>query len=201
MEIIKVLKLQDYSSILAISFGWISILLVINENPNLSINFFLIAFLFDILDGYIARKSKKQTEWGRLLDTLGDLVIYIIYSTVLFTTYISPNFIVSVFVGINIIVFGILRLIRYTNAGALEINGKRFFLGINVVLICMLIIFLFILNDFINNQVFNIISSILIFLFAPLMISNIKTRKPGISFLIPTILILSILNVILTLWK
>jgi phosphatidylglycerophosphate synthase len=57
------------------------------------INFGLLAALFavrcatDILDGAVARKYKKTSELGGYLDTLGDLMLFIIFSYFMFDRY------------------------------------------------------------------------------------------------------------------
>ncbi|MCZ8517232.1 CDP-diacylglycerol--serine O-phosphatidyltransferase [Paenibacillus filicis] len=56
--------------------GIISIILVFNENPELAAIFVIVAMLLDGLDGRVARALNAQSEFGKELDSLSDVISF-----------------------------------------------------------------------------------------------------------------------------
>lgn len=78
-------NLANIVSITRIFVAYIAIgLLFINTTWAYILAFLLtaVAFAMDGLDGYIARKLNQSTEWGSVLDILGDRIVEVSYWTV-----------------------------------------------------------------------------------------------------------------------
>src|SRR3989304_2669146 len=103
-------------SMLGLGAGWLAVVLLLQNLPFLAIASSIIAFLLDCLDGYVARKTHKETEFGRQLDGFFDFFNYLVFSALLFWKYISPNSL-GVFVGFLILATGAFRLIRFNVEG------------------------------------------------------------------------------------
>ncbi|TBL69162.1 CDP-diacylglycerol--serine O-phosphatidyltransferase [Paenibacillus thalictri] len=56
--------------------GIISIILVFNKNPELAAIFVIVAMLLDGLDGRVARALNAQSEFGKELDSLSDVISF-----------------------------------------------------------------------------------------------------------------------------
>src|ERR1700730_9399252 len=56
--------------------GIIAIILVFNNNPPLAAMFVIIAMLLDGLDGRVARALNAQSEFGKELDSLSDVISF-----------------------------------------------------------------------------------------------------------------------------
>src|SRR3984893_14709455 len=56
--------------------GIIAIILVFNNNPPLAAMFVIIAMLMDGLDGRLARALNAQSEFGKELDSLSDVISF-----------------------------------------------------------------------------------------------------------------------------
>lgn len=176
MDILKKLHTPDYLSIIGLLFSWVSLVFIIGNEPNLGIMVMLGAFLFDLLDGFYARKFHLDTVQGRQLDSFVDIFIYLLFSSLFFYKYLTPNKLLGVLVGFIIIAFGILRLVRFNNEGILTTNGKSYYRGITVVHISLAVLisyFLSRLTRFWNPW----ISTLLLLIISPLMLSNIKSFK------------------------
>lgn len=98
--------LPDYISLTGLIIGWGSVLLLIQNKPNFAVIVAMIAFSADILDGYIARRLQVNPAKGRYIDSMCDLIIYIIFSATLYFLYLSPHSIIGALVSIGIVLLG-----------------------------------------------------------------------------------------------
>ncbi|MDC7126676.1 MAG: CDP-alcohol phosphatidyltransferase family protein [Spirochaetales bacterium] len=74
-----IIKLKSIPNIISISRIILSLLLLcLFKNPVMFVVIYLLAGLSDILDGFIARRYRLESDLGARLDSLGDLVFYII---------------------------------------------------------------------------------------------------------------------------
>lgn len=175
MDFIKKLTLADYISFIALFFAWLSILILISGFPNWAIISNMVAFGFDVIDGYTARKLKVDSKLGREIDSFVDIFTYILFASLLFFLYLSPHIFMSFFVGFVLILFGGLRLIRYNNEGILVDEKKPYYRGVTVLhlnFITILFYFIGILFPFLIWP----LSFIILFL-AFTMLNNYKTYK------------------------
>ena len=108
--------------------------------------FFLLIIIgfTDILDGYFARKLKKQTIFGAWLDSIADFVFFI--SFIVFVAMFESESIVKFqyFIGIIIvlkILSGIIGLMKYRQLGFLHTIGNKIASTIIIIGICIFVLF------------------------------------------------------------
>lgn len=110
-SIYKIMKLPDYVTCLNLISGLLSILSAVHGRYEFSAGLLLAGVLFDMLDGYLARKMNQESEFGAELDSLSDLVTFGVAPMVLLMSYYSSG--VLSFIAILLPVCGALRLARH----------------------------------------------------------------------------------------
>jgi len=118
-RVVDLLKLKDYITITGTTLGLLSLIIsTLGGRAYISWAFFFLAFTIgtDLLDGYIARKTKTVNEIGKQLDSLNDSLTFGIAPA--FLTYLAfrTGNIYDIFIIIGSILFvlgGILRLARF----------------------------------------------------------------------------------------
>lgn len=189
--------ISDGISLMNMLCGFISILLAINHNFELSAILMIIAIMFDSVDGWVARKINRndKLKFGQNIDSLSDAIsfgaapavfLYTISSTIHHNLSILPAII-----SLLIVACGVLRLTRY-NAIADYIQTHDF-IGFPIPGIAI------ILATFYLSGLFNIyIAIILMTIVSLLMISNVTYPKfdnliiIGISVVLIVLIILPI---------
>lgn len=189
--------ISDGISLMNMLCGFISILLAINHNFELSAILMIIAIMFDSVDGWVARKINRndKLKFGQNIDSLSDAIsfgaapavfLYTISSTIPHNLSILPAII-----SLLIVACGVLRLTRY-NAIADYIQTHDF-IGFPIPGIAI------ILATFYLSGLFNIyIALILMTIVSLLMISNVTCPKfdnliiIGISVVLIVLIILPI---------
>ncbi len=106
------------------SFGFLSILMVFNGYLGLAAQFMLIAVIFDSLDGWVARRTKRvdQYGFGENIDSLSDVISFGVAPGMLLIAATSSFSIPYLNIGVALLVLlcGVLRLARFnviTNSG------------------------------------------------------------------------------------
>lgn len=99
--------------------------LVAPDNPFIGALLFSVAALTDLLDGYLARKSKQVTKAGILLDPIADKLLVISALIVLVAMEIIPAWIAIVIIAREFIVTG-LRVVALSKDMLIpaEMGGK-----------------------------------------------------------------------------
>lgn len=100
-------------------------ILVASSNPFLGAILFAFASFTDLLDGYIARRSKQVTKLGILLDPIADKLLVISALIVLVDMEIIPAWIAIIIIAREFIVTG-LRVVALTKDIVIpaEMGGK-----------------------------------------------------------------------------
>ena len=185
--------ISDGISLMNMLCGFISILLAINHNFELSAILMIIAIMFDSVDGWVARKINRndKLKFGQNIDSLSDAIsfgaapavfLYTISSTIPHNLSILPAII-----SLLIVACGVLRLTRY-NAIADYIQTHDF-IGFPIPGIAI-ILATFYLSGLFNIYIMTIVSL--------LMISNVTYPKfdnliiIGISVVLIVLIILPI---------
>ena len=188
------LGLAGLISSLCLFFSWTAIILCLNEQYKLMIIAATVAFLLDALDGYVARRLNKESELGRQLDGMIDVVNYSLLAAIITWKVLLPG-IWGYIVGFIILLTGILRLIRFDNEGFIEINKVKYYRGILVCYLSLTAITLLVIQKHIYIPV-EIIGMILVIV-SILQLSNIKTRKTGVlPFWMVLILVLMVVSLL-----
>ena len=176
MNYLKKLRLVDRLTLTGLFLSWVSILLLLNGKPNWAIIVTMIAFLFDLLDGYVARKSDQVTKFGRELDSYGDIFIYLTFSSLLFYFYLAPNRFTGLVIGFFILMFGGLRLVRFNIEGIKKEKQFKYYRGVTVVHIMFLTLICYFLKQLVNLWM-DYFSVLALLIASPTMISNYKSYK------------------------
>ena len=189
--------ISDGISLMNMLCGFISILLAINHNFELSAILMIIAIMFDSVDGWVARKINRndKLKFGQNIDSLSDAISFGAAPAVFLYTISSTKHhnlsILPAIISLLIVACGVLRLTRY-NAIADYIQTHDF-IGFPIPGIAI------ILATFYLSGLFNIyIALILMTIVSLLMISNVTYPKfdnliiIGISVVLIVLIILPI---------
>lgn len=196
------MAVPDLISLLNLSFGFLAILMAINNQIFISATFIIIALIFDSLDGWVARKLSRVDNhgFGKNIDSLSDIVSFGVAPGILL--YCSGKIYIEILglssqihyldyllaiVSLFVVICGVLRLTRFNViAEKIDFNG---FIGVPIPTAGI------ILASFILTGFFNIyLAMFLMIIVGFLMISNIRYSKLNN----PKILLICAILVILT---
>lgn len=144
----QLLKLKDYITLIGTSLGMISLICAcIGSREFLSLGFFLISISLgtDMIDGYIARKTKTVNEMGKELDSLSDSLTFGIVPAILTYQSFKTNSLFDIIIIIAAICFAcgaILRLARF------NISKSPGYTGVPTPISALLLIVYFYANYF-----------------------------------------------------
>lgn len=168
------------------SLGAIAIFISTNSNPgNIKIAsiLILIAGITDKLDGYVARKMKATSGFGKELDSLCDLVSFGI-APILLWWHINKGLlgISEAVASLFFIGSGIYRLARYNIR-----KEDRYIVGLPITIAGMVVAGKQLLDvsyrlKFVTQSTINIENIIIITLLSILMTNSFKIRKPCIKY-------------------
>ena len=170
------LAIPDAISLLNLVFGFLAILMVIDNHLTLASLCILVALVFDSVDGWVARKLERKDyfSFGKNMDSLADVVSFgaapaaILYSLGSGKSDWS-GYLVTI-VCLIVLVCGMLRLARY-NVFADRIQYKGF-IGLPIPAAAL------ILSTYYLSGLFNITIACILMVFASyLMISTIRFPK------------------------
>jgi archaetidylserine synthase len=181
MNIRSYTSIADLVSIANASSGFLSIVMITMGNYVLAAKFILLAVIFDAMDGWVARKLKREDEcdFGKNIDSLSDIISFgVAPGMLLYSTSASsgiPYF--SIVIALLIVICGILRLSRFN---VITDSSDDKFIGLPIPTTA-LILGSFYLSGFFNSD----IALIIMIVVSLLMISTVKYPKfRGIKTLI-----------------
>lgn len=125
-KIPKLLLLKDYITLVGTSLGIVALICAfIGAVEFLSLGFFLISISIgtDMIDGYIARKTKTVNEMGRELDSLSDSLTFGIVPAILTYLAFKTDTIFDIFIIIGAICFAIGAMLRLARFNIIESLG------------------------------------------------------------------------------
>ncbi len=166
-------------SLMALFLSWISIVILLNNRFYLSFSLILIAFIMDALDGYIARRLKKESSFGRQLDGYVDVFVFLIYPALSFYLFFGLRDVISIIIVFIYIAAGVLRLARFNVTGFLTVQNKEHlsYSGLPVFFNHLTILILLALN-WLPVKYFVPIAYIVIILNSVLMVLKFPFPKP-----------------------
>lgn len=186
-NILRRLGPADYLSLGALFWGWVSTLLFVLDEPNWAVIAMLGAYVFDKLDGYVARRYDQSSGLGLQVDSYIDIFTYLVPGALLFHTF-SPNVLASAVVGFFILGFGGLRLIRHQSEGFGDDDGVSYYHGITVVHVNVLVVVAYFGAQFggrllatWNPVLWGYITGVAVVLVSPVMVSDYKSYKTDIG--------------------
>jgi CDP-diacylglycerol--serine O-phosphatidyltransferase len=198
--IFEYLGIPGTISMIGLGFSWLALILLLQNLPFLAITFAIVAFFLDYLDGFIARRMHKDSEFGKLLDSSSDVLNYLIFSALLFCIYIAPNPL-GIFVGFIIIASGVFRLARFNVEGFDVKNNQLYYSGIIVCFTSLTAIVLFFIQQF-YPQIISIFAVPIMIIISLLQITRIPLKKTNTyGFWLILALLLLIISLGFQLWK
>lgn len=179
---------------IALLFSWLAIVFVIKGLFYASFGFILLAFVFDALDGYLARFLGLDNKFGRALDGYVDVVNYLIYPAIAFFVFFKLTSSLSL---ISIFVFlaaGVFRLARFEVRGIKKQENKMYYEGLPVFVSPIIILIFLFIYKILDNQMFAIIASAILIVVSFLMVQLFKFPKPkNVSLVLIGAIILSLI--------
>lgn len=110
------------------SFGGASIMATLNESYHYSILFIFVAAFLDRYDGKVARKYNQESELGKQLDSMGDVISFGVAPALLTYNMILTDFsIAGMVMTVLFISCGALRLARFN-----VMNTTGYFVGLPI---------------------------------------------------------------------
>lgn len=116
MNIRSYTSIADLFSIANASSGFLSIIMASMGDFVLSAKFMLIAVVFDSVDGWVARKTKREDIYGfgKNMDSLSDIVSFgVAPGVLLYISCMQQGFILGLTIALLVVICGILRLSRF----------------------------------------------------------------------------------------
>lgn len=170
--------IPSFITIISLFLGLTAIRYAVDNDLGRAINLILLASVFDLLDGRIARMLNATTKFGGELDSLCDFSTFgvapalIMYYGCLYQSYPLGWVTVCFFVVANI-----LRLARFNIMNNDKVNKhySKFFMGVPVPAGALLSLIPFCLNIRFNININPYYFIIYIFFISVLMVSNIPT--------------------------
>ena len=130
-------------TIINMSFGGAAIMATLNESYNYSVLFIFIAAFLDRYDGKVARKFNQESELGKQLDSMADVISFGIAPALLMYEMTLTDFgVVGMFMTILYIACGALRLARFN---VMESTG--YFVGLPITAAGTLLTFSFFFTE------------------------------------------------------
>lgn len=156
-------------TLMNLSFGIIAILLILKGFGHTSQLFIFLAAFFDRFDGMIARKLQIESDFGKELDSLCDLVSFgIAPALLIYQTVLNQMPTAGLMVVILYILCGAIRLAKFN---VKEFDGAFYGIPITAAGIIMTLSSFFV--GYLPVALFVVITSIL----TVLMVSNIRIPK------------------------
>lgn len=118
----------DYATLAGLGLGWTATCLLLLDRPDAATLTLLVAFLFDKLDGSLARRG-FGSPLGFQLDALADVVVYLVPTVVLVAETLAAPPPVALAAGGSVLGFGVLRLARYGVDGGNAAGGVAYYRG------------------------------------------------------------------------
>jgi CDP-diacylglycerol--serine O-phosphatidyltransferase len=163
-------------SLLSLATAWAAIGLAVVGSLRASVLCALLAFLLDMADGWVARRFRVSSEFGRQLDSMIDVLNYSVYAAVLSAFYLAPG-VLGWALGFVIVATGMLRLLRFNIEGFTDDEPIKYYRGIVVVHLSLAAITLLLLREWLQDVA--VLSVVVLLVLSFLQLSLIRIRKTG----------------------
>ncbi len=170
-DIRNFVNIPDYISIGNALSGVLAIFMALSGYYLVSACLILLGAIFDLFDGRVARKLNMASEFGVQLDSLCDVVSFVVAPAVFAFAVLEPVWYVNVLLAFYVVA-GVLRLARYNVTGTTD--GGKYFEGVPVPVSLVLPFLYFVFNYYhINLSIWLLLYCI----HGILMVSVIKIKK------------------------
>ncbi|MEI4769471.1 CDP-diacylglycerol--serine O-phosphatidyltransferase [Psychrobacillus sp. FJAT-51614] len=152
-----------------LAFGGAAIMATMNELYTFSVLFIFVAGLLDRFDGMVARKFQLESELGKQLDSMSDIISFGVAPALLIYSMVLHEFsVVGMIITVIYIACGAFRLARFNIS---ESNG--YFTGLPITVAGVILT----LSFFAINYIPSVSYMFLFIILALLMISTFTLRK------------------------
>ncbi|WP_457620491.1 CDP-diacylglycerol--serine O-phosphatidyltransferase [Methanopyrus sp.] len=162
-------------SLTNVVFGTFSLLASIAGFPGVAARFIILSFIADSLDGFVARRTGEESEFGMNLDSLADLVSFAVAPSVLVVTAGLVPVPICYLIAVLMVCCGALRLARFN---AMCIDGydpDEYYLGLPVPWIGTIVSCLYFLtSDLGPPRLWYVINTLILSTSVLLMVSSVK---------------------------
>ena len=170
-DIRNFVNVPDYISIGNALSGVLSIFMALDGQYLIAACLILLGAIFDLFDGRVARKLNMASEFGVQLDSLCDVVSFVVAPAVFAFAVLDSAWYVNVLLAFYVVA-GVLRLARYNVTGTTD--GGKYFEGVPVP-VSLVLPFLYFLFD--HYQINLSIWLLFYCIHGILMVSVIKIKK------------------------
>jgi CDP-diacylglycerol--serine O-phosphatidyltransferase len=177
-------------SLASLFAAWSAIVLLLAQNYKFAVLCSVAAFLLDTVDGFLARKLGKVSEFGRQLDSMIDAINYSVFAALVTSQFLVPNF-WGYLTGFAIIACGILRLVLFNIQGFETESGNLYYTGVvtpHLTLAAALLAFAKLLFEIPEWAI-----AFILLVLALGQLSTVRTRKTGaMIFWLPMSLVIAV---------
>lgn len=164
-------------TLLSLLAAWTAITCLLQGNTKATIIFSVIAFLLDTLDGFLARKLKTTSPFGRNLDSMVDAINYSLLAALVAERVLLPPPL-GYAIGFLILATGILRLVLFSIQGFEEEGQKLYYIGVITPHLTLASVLLYFGTKIVVIP--EAVTATLLAALALLQLSTIKTLKTGV---------------------
>ncbi|AAM01378.1 CDP-diacylglycerol--serine O-phosphatidyltransferase [Methanopyrus kandleri] len=162
-------------SLTNVVFGAFSLLASIAGFPGAAARFIILSFIADSLDGFVARRTGKESEFGMNLDSLADLVSFAVAPAVLVVTAGLVPAPMCYLLAVLMVCCGALRLARFNAMCVDGYDPGEYYLGLPVPWVGTIASSLYFLTvDLGPSYLWYVLNTVILGTSALLMISSIK---------------------------
>jgi len=158
-------QLPTFLTMINAILGFFAIILIFKEQYNLASLLVISAFIFDILDGMLARKFQVTSDFGAELDSLADTVSFVIVPALLIYFVFFETQRYGFVAAIIAVICGISRLAKFNVT-----RNSKSFIGMPTPMFAMIIVAMVFLDLHIKEQ----FALIFFFIMSYLMVSPLK---------------------------
>lgn len=170
-DIRNFVNIPDYISIGNALSGVLSIFMALEGYYLVAACLILLGAIFDLFDGRVARKLNMASEFGVQLDSLCDVVSFVVAPAIFAFAVMGEEWYVKLILAFYVVA-GVLRLARYNVTGTTD--GGKYFEGVPVP-VSLILPFLYFVFD--HYQINLSIWLLLYCIHGILMVSVVKIKK------------------------
>ena len=179
----------DLLTLVSLLLACLGLLSAFNEALTLAIGLMTLAMFVDMLDGFLARRLKLESEFGIYLDSFCDVFTYLLLPLFILFQFGMQD-VLSLSALFLFLICGLLRLSRFNIVGTIEDEGTAYHLGLQVFWSQLLVVLAFPAWRWLGESArYPLI--IILFVMSIFMIRNLRFPKP-VKYALQTFIILSV---------
>lgn len=179
----------DLLTLVSLLLACLGLLSAFNEALTLAIGLMTLAMFVDMLDGFLARRSRLESEFGKYLDGFCDVFTYLLLPLFILFQFGMQD-VLSICALFTFLVCGLLRLSRFNIVGTIEEEGIAYHLGLQVFWSQLLVVLAFPAWRWLGESARYPLIIILVVM-SIFMIRNLRFPKP-VKYTLQTFMILSV---------